>query len=311
MRAARDIASWRGPVRLGIAAGIACILLAAPAEAQAASPAAIADQLKERSVYANPDASPTLTRAEARRIDREIARKDPGRIKIAVVSEAEASNAGGITALANALDRRLDAPGTVLVNAGSHTWLVTASETSAAIGTVQQAFDSHKALVDSLREAVDGLASIDPDAGSPPSRSSPFGSPPSSTSLNISPLVVLIIIGVPFLAVGSVIGVRRWRAHAAAHETFEDDLADAKDQLVSLGDDIRDLDIDTSMPNADAAGKQDYENALVQYQRAERLLGEKVSVRRLARANDAIAQGKRFMDVARRELGGEPTARSG
>jgi hypothetical protein len=309
MSAVRNIAS---PVRGAILAGVASVLLTGPAEAQAAGAAAIADRLKHRAVYANPDASPTLTRAEARQIDHEIARKDPGRIKIAVVSGAEASDAGGVTALANTLDRRLNAPGTVLVNAGSRTWLVTSySDTSAATATVQQAFDAHNSLVDSLREAVNGLASVDPDAGSPSSRSSPFGSPPSSTSLNISPLVVLIVVGVPFLAVGSVMGVRRWRAHAAAHETLEDDIADARDQLVALGDDIRDLDIDTSMPNANAAGKHDYENALVQYQRAERLLGEKVSVRRLARANDALAQGRQFMDVARRELGGEPTARSG
>jgi hypothetical protein len=290
---------------LGIAA------VAPPASAKGPLGVIVAS-LRHGSVYASPDAHPTLTADESRRVAREVARRDPGRIEVVVVSEATASRAGGVAALANDIDRRLNAPGTVFVTAGSRSWLVTSyPDTNAATSAVQQAFEAHERLVDQLLEAVAGIAAVDPG----PSRSSPAGTPAGSPSApaethvsSIVWIVVAAVVGLPLAALALVAGRRRWRARTDAREAFDDDLADARQQLVSLGDDIRDLDIDESMPGADPAGKRDYDTALDQYQRAERLLGENASVRRLARANAALAEGRRLMDSARERLDARPSA---
>jgi hypothetical protein len=252
-------------------------------------------------------------------VEREVAKRDAGRIKVVVVSEAEASHSGGVAALANELDKRLDAPGTVFVTAGSHSWLVTSYEdTNAATAAVQQAFDAHRRLVDQMLEAVAGIAAVDPGPGSPgDSGGAPTGAPvspasnPTTTHVSSTFWIVLAAaIGLPLAAWALLVGGRRRRARADARETFDDDLADARQQLVSLGDDIRDLDIDESMPAADPAGKRDYENALDQYERAERLLGEGANPRRMVRANSALAEGRRLMDQARTRLDPGPSARS-
>jgi hypothetical protein len=286
---------------------IAAIALCRPALAQDSDVGAIAQALRGNPVYANRAARPTLSPTEAQRVRQEIARRDAGRIKIAVLSESEATRAGGLTALANALDQRLGAPGTVFVVAGSRSWLVTAyPDTNAAQAAVQQAFDAHRAFVDQLLEAVDGIAAIDPRTGPSPARPSTE----TSSTTHVSWVVFLIIGGVvalPFVIVALVVTRRRFRARVEARETLSDDLADARDQLVALGDDIGDLDIDVSMPAADPTGKREYEGALAQYQRANRLLGEHATVRRVSEASAALAEGRRLMDAARAALERAPS----
>jgi hypothetical protein len=130
---------------------IAAIGAAAPAAAEDASAAKIAGALRHGSVYVSAAADPALSPAQARRVAREVSKRDRGRIKVVLVSQAEASRAGGVAALANELDKRLHAPGTVFVTAGSHSWLVTSFEdTNAATAAVQQAFDGHDRLVDQM-----------------------------------------------------------------------------------------------------------------------------------------------------------------
>lgn len=48
--------------------------------------------------------------------------------------------------------------------------------------------------------------------------------------------------------------------------------AQADEQLIALGDDIRALDIDVSMAGADAAGVASYGQTLESYEKAERAL---------------------------------------
>src|SRR4051794_40171314 len=105
---------------------------AAPAAAEDASVAKVAGALRHGSVYVSAAADPALSAAQARRVAREVAKRDRGRIKVVLVSQAEASHAGGVAALANDLDKQLDAPGTVFVTAGSRSWLVTSFEGTTA-----------------------------------------------------------------------------------------------------------------------------------------------------------------------------------
>jgi hypothetical protein len=176
-------------------------------------------------------------------------------------------------------------------------------DTNAATAAVQQAFDGHEAFVDQLLEAVAGIAAVDPGGGSDtrPAPTAPRPSPTvtSSRDSSVGWIVAAAVIGLPLAGWALVVGMRRWRSRREARETFEDDLADARQELVSLGDDVGELDLDDSMPGADPAGKRDYERALEQYQRAERLLGAGTNPRRLARANAALAEGRRLMNSAR------------
>ena len=300
-----------------VVVGLTAAALGAPAPALAAGAAAIADSLRGDSVYVDPAVRSSLSSGDERRLERDIARRDRGRIKLAVVSPRTATQAGGVAALANALDRRLGAPGTVIVHAGPRLWLVTAyPDSQGAQAAVQQAFDAHRRLAAQLAESISGIASIDPGPSREvPSRSVPLviptpriptvPAPPARTSHgSSSAATIAIVVGTaaPFLVWGLIVLRRSLRTRREARETFEDDLADARQQLVALGDDIGELDLDTSMPNADATGKHEYEQALDQYQRAERLLGEDANPRRLARANAALGEGRRLMDSARSRL---------
>ena len=85
----------------------------------------IASALARNPVWVDP-AAPRLTGTQAQRLTAEIARDNPGRIRIAVASRATVRRGGGFRALANAIANcRADARGTTLVNAKGHSYLVT------------------------------------------------------------------------------------------------------------------------------------------------------------------------------------------
>jgi hypothetical protein len=262
-------------------------------------------------VYAD---DPAISSKDVARVEREIARRDRGRIKIALVTESDASRAGGVAALANAIDQRLGGPGTILVNAGSRAWVVTSfADTHAAEGAVQQAFDAHHRLVDQVLESVDGIAAVDPGPARTPSPAAPAQPPAGGGGGGSSAaawIVPLVVIGLPLAIWGGVFLRRRLRARADARETFDDDLADARQALAARADDVNELDLDSSIPGADPTGKGEYEQALEQYQRAERLLSHDVSPRRLAQAKASLAEGRRLMDAARRTLAASPSPRA-
>jgi hypothetical protein len=277
----------------------------APAPAAAADTSSIAAALRKHPVYAD---DPAISSKEVARVEREIAQRDRGRIKIALVTESDASRAGGVAAMANAIDQRLGGPGTTLVNAGSRAWVVTSyADTHAAEGAVQQAFDAHHRLVDQVLESVDGIAAVDPGPERAPSPAAPTQPPAGGGGRGggtsaAAWIVPLVVVGLPLAIWGGVFLRRRLRARAEARETFDDDLADARQALAALADDVNELDLDSSIPGADPTGKEEYEQALGQYQRAERLLSHEVSARRLAQANRSIAEGRRLMDAARQSL---------
>ena len=136
------------------------------AQAQADGVTPIAQTVRATSVYANPSQPPTLTPVQLARVRREIDRRDPGRLWIAVVSSGQATAAGGVSGLANAVANRLGRPGTVVVVAGSRLWVVTSyAATTAAENAVRGAFTTRHGLVNELLGSVDGIAAVDPGRG--------------------------------------------------------------------------------------------------------------------------------------------------
>jgi len=122
----------------------------------------IANALARDPVWVDP-AAPRLTPAQARKLAAEIASDNPGRIRIAVASQATVRRGGGFRALANAIANcRHDAAGTTLVNAKGHSYLVTSyDDFHGAAQAVQAALNTHASLMAGLRDAVGRLTSVD------------------------------------------------------------------------------------------------------------------------------------------------------
>jgi hypothetical protein len=72
---------------------------------------------------------------------------------------------------------------------------------------------------------------------------------------------------------------------------------------VELGEDIRSLDLDTSMPNVSRAALAEYEQAIASYDQANELLSGDPSEYRVSQARAAITAGKRHIAAARERLG--------
>jgi hypothetical protein len=122
----------------------------------------IANALARNPVWVDP-AAPRLTGTQARRLAAEIARDNPGRIRIAVASLATVRRGGGFRSLANAIANcRADARGTTLVNAKGHSYLVTSyNDFNGAAQAVQAALNTHASLAAGLRDAVSRLTTVD------------------------------------------------------------------------------------------------------------------------------------------------------
>ena len=126
---------------------------------------AIANSLAGDPVYADPGSS-LLTAAQAGRLRAEISQADPGRIRLAAVTDATAGQ-GGERALANAISScPADAAGVTVVTTANSTYLVTSYAnyrgTSQAVGA---ALNTHASLAAGLRDAVKRMALLDPQSG--------------------------------------------------------------------------------------------------------------------------------------------------
>lgn len=260
---------------------------------------------------------PTLSGGHANALRARIANRDPGRIRIAIVSPLTQQASGDLsTALSNAVN----ADGVVIVVAGSNyhvttTWGTGDQAQSILAAAVSQPGDS---LYVQMRRAVDGFAKADAAAGHPSSSSdesetstaqpAPAGAgsiggigPRSSTSSNGGLIVGLAALAIVlFFVLG--FGARRMRSSLRASHRRKQIAADAREQAQSdfstLGEDIEALDIDSSMPNASASGKEQYSKAIDCYQDAERRLGKGNDDYQFEKALDALKRGHAHVHAA-------------
>jgi hypothetical protein len=304
-------------------AGLGALAAAAPASAAPSTPRQVAEALRSDPVYVHPRARPRITTAEAGRLRLRILRRDLGRIKVAILPARSANRVGGIAPLANAIDQRLRAKGTLIVSAGSGLHVIVSyPNPEAALGAVRGAVRAHArdGLAPKLLEAVDRVAEVDPGPqGDLAGPGDPAGTVPAIPVIPNFPdpekvtddffdafkLGLLIVVGI--IALPILLGVFRvWRgakrASEEAAEELDDDRKATRDELIALGDRIRALDLDFSMPGADATARREYEQALAAYEKADQELGRADSARRLARAKSALAEGRRHMDAAQARL---------
>ena len=320
---------WEGPlVRVPSTAIALAILLSVGTQgATAASPTepeGIAKALADDPVYAHPRADPGLRDAQAGRLRLRIVRRKIGRIKIAVVPAEAAERLGGVAALANAIDRRLRARGTLVVVAGPSIYAVVSYDGAPqAVAALRRAVATHRddGLAAQLLDAVDRIARIDPgpDAdvgrqgeqipGSAPNLNLPSAGGDDIVddflgTIRLGFLLIVAAILLPFVALGIRAWVRSRRGRAEEAEVLGEDWAAARGDLIALGEEIRALDLDVSMPGADQAGVAEYERALTEYERADQELGRPVTRRRLARVTAALAEGRRRIEGAKTRLAG-------
>jgi hypothetical protein len=124
---------------------------------------AIANALATNPVYVDP-ASSLVTAAQANRLRAGINQADPGRIRLAVVTNATLSHSGGERALANAIAScAADGAGVTLVTTQRATYLVTSyNDYQGTSHAVEAALNTHSGMAAGLRDAVNRMASIDP-----------------------------------------------------------------------------------------------------------------------------------------------------
>jgi DUF1707 SHOCT-like domain len=140
--------------------------MSGPARCPVGTPAvalAIANALAADPVYVDP-ASSMLTAGQADRLRAEISQADPGRIRLAAVTNATVRQGGSERALANAISScPADAAGVTVVTTAGSTYLVTSytdyRSTSQAVGA---ALNTHTSMGAGLRDAVRRMAVIDP-----------------------------------------------------------------------------------------------------------------------------------------------------
>jgi hypothetical protein len=123
---------------------------------------AIANALATSPVYVD-QASSLVTAAQANRLRAEIDQADPGRIRLAVVTNATLSRGGGARALANAIAScAADGVGVTLVTTDRTTYLVTSyADYKGTSQAVEAALNTHSGMAAGLRDAVNRMASID------------------------------------------------------------------------------------------------------------------------------------------------------
>jgi hypothetical protein len=259
----------RRPAPLVLLAVLLAVLLPVGA-ARAAVLDDAARALATDPVYVAPGARPGLTPAEADALRRRIERGDAGPVYVAVLPASALAEAGGDPAeVTRLLARRLGRPGTYVTVAGGR-FRAGSTDLRGVSVLARKAFEARhgQGLAATLLDFVDRVAQARSraHAGGAGGGSSGGGGGGLSTVL----LVILAVLGGGALL---ATGAARRRRRQEEQRQLEDLRAAARDDLVALGDDVRDVDIDVEMPGIDPRAREELGRGLAAYERAEGLQG--------------------------------------
>jgi hypothetical protein len=261
-------------------------------------------------VYVDPQADPRLSAGEERGLEQHIASADAGSVYVAVLPESARQEAAGgdPDALPAVLHDALGEPGTYAVVSGKH---LSAGSTQLPAGTsarlVQEAIQEHRddgldailtGFVDGVAAERRSLAGGGRDGGGGDGGGGDGG---------------LVLLGL-LAAGGGVFALsraRRRRRQAAETAQHVDDLRRAaRDDLVALGEDVRAIDVDIDMPDADPRAREALALALQRYEEAETALDRARRPEDFAPITSALEEGRWSMEVAKARLEGrEPPER--
>jgi hypothetical protein len=279
----------------GIAAALAVALVfALPAAAQDAIDEAVGG-LKSSPVYVDPRSRDVLSPDEATRIAREIDQKNAGPMYIVVMPGSVADTVGGDpVGVLREIQSRLGRPGTYAGIIGSHFRAGATGgilERGEAGKLATEAFKAHQSegAAAVLMDFVDrvGAARNGGGDGSSDGGSSAGG---------------LIVLGLLGAGGGAFLLARQRRKRRELEEVKHV----ARDDLVSLGDDIRALDVDVAMPNANQEAKDHYNQAVEIYTGAEQTLGRARRPEDLGTVSNELERGRYEMEATKALLAGKP-----
>ena len=293
--------AW-GVISLALAA---LALAPASAAAQAVATRVIdraATALRSDPIYVDPEAEARLDEGTAARIRQRIEERGAGPMYIAVLADEVRDEAGGdASAVGAEIARRVGADGTYAVvvgrsfRAGSRGVL----EGGEAPRLARAALDAHgdDGIGSILLDFVDRVGEARAGGGSE-------GSGEGGGGPGGGLLLALLAGGAAIFGLRSFMRGRRRRRQLDADT--EEVRETAREDLVALGDDIRALDLDVEMPDADAQGKRDYERALGCYETASSRLDQARRPQDLEAVTSALEEGRYAMAAAKAELAGQP-----
>ena len=286
-----------------LTAALAVALLTASAATAQQTSSAVSDAanaLRTTPVYVDPGARHVLPPDQQRRVEQAIARRDAGPLYIAVFPEQVARTAGGSPdGVGQELMTTLRRPGVYAVAVGHR---LLAGQTSGQLDSgeparlVREAIDAHRG---------EGLGAILADFATRVGEARANGGSASSGGGGGGGALLAVVAVVAVLGGGLLLLSRGRRRREQAAEVA--DLREAaRDDLVALGDDVRELDIPIEQRDADPRARQALDVALQRYEEADRALGRARRPEDFAPITEALEEGRYEMEVARAHLEGRP-----
>ena len=289
---------WLGPV---LGALVLAALTAVPAAAQATTAAKAGAALKQDPVYIDPAAGADFSGDQLR--DRVRAAGTP--IYIAVLPASARDEFDSKQALLQAIVNEVRSDGTYMLldRRGWATMdLVDAIPDGRAEALAEQAFDDHRGDPEAaLLQWVDEVSAA--AKGEPAAQAGGDG---GGGGIGIGTIAVLtaLLVGGGALIFSS--RRRRREREAERQRELEEVKSVANEDLVALADDIRALDLDTSMPDADPEAVRHYTEAVNHYQRAAEALDRARRTEDLAPMSAALEAGRYEMSATKAILEGRP-----
>jgi hypothetical protein len=285
---------WLGSIVIAL---VLAILAAGPAAAQSAS---VAASLADSPLYVAPDA-PVEVDKEA--LLQQVQAADTP-IYIAVLPDTARKETNGDTdALGKKIAQELHRKGTYLVTAGGKYTVGSNTLGGEPRALAVQAFEDHKGDFNAaLGQWVQGVTAA--AGGEPVAQTSGDGGGGAGGVIGAVAVLAALAVGGGAL----IFGMRRRRREREAERQRElaEVKAVAQEDLVALADDIRALDLDTSMPDADQEAVRHYTEAVEQYQKAATAFDRARRTEDLAPMSAALEAGRFSMASAKAILEGRP-----
>ena len=281
------------PIVMRLLLALVLLLVLAPAARAGELIDRAASQLQQDNVYVDPDADPTITDDEADALRARIASEGAGPMYVAVMPGEIANETGGSARAAMAQIARGvgDPQGTYVLAAGRS---IRGGSGSLEEGVTNEIIDG--AIEDGggdldtiLLDVTDQVGEAQANGGSLPGSSFPGG------------LVILGLLG----AGGAAIAISRRNRRRREDAEFQQAKTNARDDLVALGDDIRALDLDASMPGVDPDARADYDHAVARYTEADDQWERARRPQDLAPVGEALEEGRWAMASAKARFAGE------
>lgn len=287
-----------------LAAFLLC-LSTAPAAAQTLTEAPLseaADALRDDTVYVDPAAERAIDEDEAQALRERIRDRKAGPLRIVILPASAADAAGGdpngaLREIAN----QVGEPGTYAGVIGSDYFGAgslqdnlrrgTAAELARRARTSGQSQDTAAVL----GQFVDELGEARVNGGSVP------GSGDRGRGSGGGSGFLLLLLGIPAV----LLGLGRLRRKREARAQLEEVKAFAREDLVALGEDIRALDLDVEMPDADPTAKAEYNRAVECYTEADDAWDRARHVEDMEGVASSLEEGRFAMTAAKARLAGE------